>query len=360
MPWSLIIAIGALVLAVVLVIARRKPATVAVRRARRAPPTETSTATTRRRAKVDVGEAEEEEVDPTRMGKVPSLARAQDDEDARAGQYEQEEEEVPEDAEIEFGDESDEQTGPNKLILVTAVARTDVGKHRANNEDSYLCMLEEPLFVVADGMGGYAGGERASAIAVEVIKDAFEKRTFPGLKRRTRYRRANELVRAIELANEAIVGEARRVTENRDMGTTLVATRFAPSKRRVYVASVGDSRVYRVRDRLITQLTVDHTLASEAGVKGKMGAQLSRAVGVSSRVKVDVFVEEARPNDHYLLCSDGLTKMIGDDVIAESMLADDLGAAAKSLVAEANARGGHDNITVILIRVDDIRRSSQR
>ena len=301
-----------------------------------------------------LGEAEADD-EVTKMGKVPSIARAEQDAAPKADVAEDEDEEVADVDDNDFTDDSDEHTGPRALILVTAVARTDVGKHRTNNEDNLLVLPEEPLFVVADGMGGYAGGEVASKMAVDVIGQAFTARTFPGMRRRTRYRRANELLRAIELANAAVLEKARASSEHKDMGTTIAATRFSPSKRRVYVANVGDSRVCRVRDRALTQLTTDHTLAVEAGVKGSMGAQLSRAVGVIARVKPDVRVEDAFPGDYYLICSDGLTKMVSDDQIRDEILAhgSDLEKSAQELIAKANSAGGRDNVTVILIRVDE-------
>jgi PPM family protein phosphatase len=299
----------------------------------------------------DFGETDEE---VTVMVKVPSVARAEED---VAPSVEEEDDEPPPEStrSAEYGDDSDEHTGPRALILVTAVAHTDVGRERKNNEDNLLVMPDEPLFVVADGMGGYEGGEVASKIAVDVIGKAFADQSFPGMRRRTRHRRANEVLRAIELANAAVLREARASTQHKDMGTTIAAARFSPSKRRVYVANVGDSRVLRVRDGALTQLTIDHTLAVEAGVKGKLGSQLSRAVGVTARVQSDIRVDDAFAGDFYLVCSDGLTKMLSDDAIRDVVLAHakDLERAAKSLVEKANAAGGRDNITVILIRVDE-------
>jgi len=245
----------------------------------------------------------------------------------------------------------DDLTGMRRLILVNAVARTDTGLLRKENEDCYLALEDYGVFVVCDGMGGHAGGEIASSLAVETIADCFRKQSFPGVRKVTKYRRANELVRGLELANEQIRVTADANEELHDMGTTCVAARFSPGKERVYISSAGDSRVYRVRKGAIEQMTKDHTLASEVGAKGALGAQLTRALGIAASVRPDIRVEEALPGDYYLLCSDGLTKMLSDAEIRDCVLGNDIALAAKLLVASANDRGGRDNVTVILVNV---------
>lgn len=253
---------------------------------------------------------------------------------------------------IEPAADDDDPTGPQALILVTAVGRTDAGRRRKHNEDSYLVMQEHNLFVIADGMGGYAAGEVASQLAVDVIGEAFRTKTFTGDPDATRPRRGDELVRAIQMANMAILTQARANEAQHGMGTTLVSCRFSPNKQRVYIAHVGDSRCYRIRDNAIKQLTQDHTLGA-AGITGPAAAKLSRAVGIQDTVEVDLEIVAPKPHDHYILCSDGLSKMVPDEMIKELILAQpDLDAAVAKLIEVANDRGGRDNISVILVRVD--------
>lgn len=299
----------------------------------------------------DLSDVDAEDI--TVMDRLPSLGRSTEEDD-------REPDDLPPEELPESTDESSEHTGPLPLILVTAVARTDVGRARGHNEDNYLDLPEHSVFAVADGMGGYAGGEVASRVAVEIIEKAFTKGEFPGTRRYTRFRRANELVRAIELANEGVLAQALEKDHLKDMGTTVVAVRFSESRQRVYVANVGDSRCYRLRDGNLSQITRDHTLAVEGGIPGPLGQQLSRAVGIRRRVRVDVDIDEARPGDYYLLCSDGLNKMLNDEQIKNRILlqAHDIEGAAASLVASANERGGRDNITVVLVRVDAADRAS--
>ena len=250
-----------------------------------------------------------------------------------------------------LGLEDDDPTGPQALILVTAIGRTDAGRRRKHNEDSYLTMPEQSLFVIADGMGGYAAGEVASQLAVDVIAEAFRTKTFVGDPDASRPRRGDELVRAIGMANLAILTQARANETQQGMGTTLVSCRFSPNKQRVYIAHVGDSRCYRIRDKQIKQLTEDHTLGA-AGITGPAAAKLSRAVGIQDTVEVDLEIDAPRDDDHYILCSDGLSKMVPDEMIKDLVLSErDLDKGIAKLIETANERGGRDNISVILIRV---------
>jgi serine/threonine protein phosphatase PrpC len=137
------------------------------------------------------------------------------------------------------------------------------------------------------------------------------------------------------------------------MGTTVVAAYFSANNQRVCIAHVGDSRCYRLRERSLTQLTTDHTLGA-AGIQGKTSGVLSRALGIEPNVEVDLKIESPVPGDTYLLCSDGLSRMVAAEEI-ESTLATtpDLEQAVKTLTDLANRGGGRDNITIILVRVDD-------
>lgn len=250
--------------------------------------------------------------------------------------------------------EEDEPTGPQPRILVTAVGQTDAGRRRKHNEDAYLVLQAHSLFAIADGMGGYAAGEVASQMAIDVITASFETGHFGGSPIAGLPRRGDELVRAIQTANSSILKQARANEAQAGMGTTLVAARFSPNRKRVYIAHVGDSRLYRLRGDELSQLTMDHTLGA-MGIQGPSANKLSRAVGVFDEVEVDLNVDEPHSGDYYLLCSDGLSKMVPEEDIAKIIQStgDDLDAAVRHLITAANERGGKDNVSVILIRVDE-------
>jgi protein phosphatase len=255
-------------------------------------------------------------------------------------------------------EEEEEPTGPMALILVTAVGRTDPGLKRKHNEDAYTILEDHHLFVIADGMGRHAAGEVASQLCVDAITEAFQKSDFAHEPDRTLPRRGNRIRSAILLANERIYLAAQENDSYAGMGTTVVSAYFSPNNQRVYIAHVGDSRCYRCRDGKLTQITTDHTLGA-AGIQGKSAAVLSRAVGVEENVEVDVAMESPLPGDIYLLCSDGLSRMVNNDEILTTLTSTaDLEAATKKLVDMANERGGRDNITIILVRVDDAKRPS--
>jgi serine/threonine protein phosphatase PrpC len=239
------------------------------------------------------------------------------------------------------------------MILVEAVGRTHPGRRRQHNEDAFLELPEKSLYVIADGMGGYAAGEVASQLAVDVIAKAYESDHFEGERDRSLPRRGDELVRAIRMANLAILEQARANEEQAGMGTTIVAARFSPNRQKVYISHVGDSRAYRIRKGELKQMTIDHTLGT-AGIVGPSAAKLSRAVGIGEEVDVDLLTDSPLPGDLYMLCCDGLNKMLPDEMMREILLREgDIDHAASALIDAANARGGRDNITVILIRVDE-------
>lgn len=246
----------------------------------------------------------------------------------------------------------DEPTRIEALILVSAAGHTHTGQRRKKNEDSYVILDDHNLFVVADGMGGHAGGEIASKIAVDTIAAAFKASRFAGERYANVPRRGSEVALAVQMANEAIYAKAKVETDLEGMGTTVVAARFSPNKQRLYIGHVGDSRCYRLRDGELRQVTTDHTMGA-SGITGPLADRLERAVGIAPAVKVDVIIARPLPNDLYLLCSDGLSKMVEAERIREILLADknNLDKSASNLVAEANAVGGRDNITVILVQV---------
>lgn len=259
-------------------------------------------------------------------------------------------------------------------VAFDSAIATDVGKVREKNEDSSLLIEDQGLFVVADGMGGHNSGEIASQICVESIKSFFEsdsttdvlETAFEAHKTRRqegqRSRTYDEfrLWKALEAANLHIYNTAKRYPQFRDMGTTVVAVQAVGN--RAYVGWVGDSRVYRVRGARIEQLTEDHSLANEY-VKMKILRKedlprfpyknvIVRALGLSERVKVDTFYKECKKGDRYILCSDGLTDLVGDDEIKDIVLAASSSEqACQALVDTANSRGGVDNITVLVVHL---------
>ncbi len=251
-------------------------------------------------------------------------------------------------------EEEEEPTGPYALILISAVGRTDPGLKRKHNEDAYSILEDHHLFVIADGMGRHAAGEVASKLCVEAIAESFAQGTSPAwTPEGVLPKRATKLRNAILMANERIFQQSHEVEEYAGMGTTVVSCYFSPNNQRVYFAHVGDSRCYRYRGTTLLQLTKDHTLGA-AGIQGKSSSVLSRAVGVEERVEVDLNMESPLPGDVYLLCSDGLSRMVTDEEIGATLGAvKDLDACVAKLIDMANARGGRDNITTILVRVED-------
>lgn len=247
---------------------------------------------------------------------------------------------------------NDDDTGPNAMVLVDGNVKSDQGRRRPNNEDRALMVSEQFVFVVADGMGGHAAGEVASGIAVETIERAMTTNEFEGEPHNLWPRRGDELARTIEMANRAIYSAACEDDSLTGMGTTITAIRFCPERQRAYIAHVGDSRCYRIRDSKLLQLTKDHTLGAELGAKGKMATHLSRSVGIAESVEVDLMVDAPKVGDRYLVCTDGLTKMLSEQRMME-IAADgsSLEAAVERLIDEANEAGGKDNITVALIEV---------
>ncbi|MBK9263816.1 MAG: serine/threonine-protein phosphatase [Polyangiaceae bacterium] len=246
----------------------------------------------------------------------------------------------------------DEPTRTSPYFLVSAAGQTDRGKRRKFNEDSFLVLDEQGLYIVADGMGGYAGGEVASALTVELIEQAFTTQKFDGPTYNNVPRRGAEVARSIQTANKAIYEKAQTDPLLKGMGTTVIAARFMLNKQRLYLGHVGDSRCYRLRDGKLEQITTDHTMAA-LGFKGAAFAhRLHRAVGTTPGVEIDLIMGRPRPNDVYLLCTDGLSKMVNDEEL-QQLLVDmkDPQATIDSMIKLANDKGGHDNITAVLVCV---------
>jgi PPM family protein phosphatase len=239
-------------------------------------------------------------------------------------------------------------------MRLSSFAGTDVGRARSGNEDSYFC--GRTVFAVADGLGGHQGGEVASAAAVEPLA-ALDGREFADPAEA-----AEALTAAIREANAAILDRAAGDPGLWGMGTTVTAAALA-GERHLQLAHVGDSRAYLLRDGSLEQLTTDHTVVAELVRRGRLTpAQaaihpersiLTRAVGLDPRVPVDTPDPlELQDGDQVLLCSDGLTEPVDDDQIAQLLSAEpDGNTACQALIDAANAAGGPDNITVVLLRV---------
>jgi len=228
---------------------------------------------------------------------------------------------------------------------------TDTGRQRRANEDSMLA--RSPLFVVADGMGGAQAGEVASRLAVESFQRGLDD-TADAERSLAAYARA---------ANVSIHERSQANAEHAGMGTTLTAVYVGAEE--VAIAHVGDSRAYCLRDGELLRLTDDHSLVDELIRQGKLTPEeavehpqrsvITRALGPEPEVEIDTRSYRARDGDVYLLCSDGLTTMVPDALLAEILLAHSrLRDAGEALIAAANEAGGRDNITVVLLRVEEV------
>lgn len=250
-------------------------------------------------------------------------------------------------------------------LRIEVAGQTDVGRKRTHNEDNFAIMPEFGLYVVADGMGGHASGEIASRMAVETLQEFFEstgsdpERTWPYKMDRSRGYEENRLITGIKLCNLRIFESAQKNPKQRGMGTTLVSL-FAVEDG-VYVAHVGDSRVYRIRAGQLEQLTEDHSLLNDYKKMKRLTEEeiknfphknvIVRALGMKDTVKVDTRLEEPRAGDMMLLCTDGLCGPMSDEeILAVVNSATDLPSAVSELIAGANAAGGPDNITCVIAR----------
>lgn len=255
------------------------------------------------------------------------------------------------------------------MIRATGCGLTDVGLARSHNEDCFEIDQEHALFVVADGMGGHSHGEVASRVAVEAIR-AFiddaddEEATLPFNYDPQLKPHSNVLRAAIRLAHDQVMSAIRQNGALFGMGTTVVGCLVREGV--AAVAHVGDSRAYRLRRGRLELLTDDHTWVNEQVVAGFLSeAQardhplknvVTRALGGESEVIVDVREIELQVGDWLLLCSDGLTTMLDDRAIERLLVRSEnetLTEACRSLVAEANGRGGLDNVTVVLVAAED-------
>jgi serine/threonine protein phosphatase PrpC len=248
-------------------------------------------------------------------------------------------------------------------------AATDVGKKREVNEDNFLVDKKLSLFVVADGMGGHASGEVASHLAVHEFRNAVD----AGRDTVEKYAKGEATVRpqdvltlleaAVQTAGHTIYQKGQAEPEKRGMGTTTSALLIAGD--RGFIAHVGDSRIYMVRAGQVVQLTEDHSLVNELIRRGRLTREgldsspykayknaVTRAVGVYETVQGDTIDFEILPGDQFLLCSDGLHSYLDDQKIIDLLTSEDIVDVPKKLIDFANAGGGHDNITAVVVRVD--------
>jgi protein phosphatase len=250
-------------------------------------------------------------------------------------------------------------------LAIRSFGLSDVGRRRKNNEDSFLCDDSIGLFVVADGMGGHAAGEVASSEAVDTVH-GMVKRDLANIGDRSRPLDEDQLRIARRLLESAIqaatymVHALSEVEQGRaGMGTTISATLFVADV--LITGQVGDSRIYQVREQQAYQLTEDHTLVRWQVKQGLLTPEeakvsphrnvITRSVGGRDYVEVDIAVVPLKSGDRYLLCSDGLHGYLQDEEIPD-LVALGGNSAVAAFIDLANRRGGHDNITAVLVEVD--------
>lgn len=250
-------------------------------------------------------------------------------------------------------------------MRIEIAGQTDVGRKRAHNEDNFAILGEFGLYIVADGMGGHASGEVASQMAIDTMREFFAStqddpdKTWPYKMDRTKGYEENRLVTGIKLSNLRIFESARHNPQQRGMGTTIVS--LFVTQQGVYLAHVGDSRIYRLREGRLDQLTEDHSLLNDYKKMKHLTEEeianfphknvIVRALGMKETVKVDTRFEEPRLGDVMVLCSDGLAGPVSDEEIRSIVLAaPDLKTASQRLIDRANENGGPDNVTCVLAR----------
>ncbi|WP_338216396.1 Stp1/IreP family PP2C-type Ser/Thr phosphatase [Lacticaseibacillus salsurivasis] len=237
--------------------------------------------------------------------------------------------------------------------------RTDIGRKRPNNQDYvglFANLAGSTLAIVADGMGGHQGGDVASEMAVSHLGYAFESTSTTDVETIVRW-----LIFELQQENDVILEKAKRYADLMGMGTTLVAVIISGS--RFVVANIGDSRAYLYRGGHLLQITEDHSLVNELVKTGELTPEeaqrfpqrnvITRSLGVSEDVDADVTIYDMEYDDYLLLCSDGLTNQVSDEEIAKVIASPTpIGEKAEQLIAMANAAGGPDNISALIIHQD--------
>jgi protein phosphatase len=228
-----------------------------------------------------------------------------------------------------------------------AAALTDPGLTRTGNEDAFL--FQEPLFAVADGMGGHSAGEIASRVAVQELLQSAPRAADP-----------KALGRAVRAANRAVIESAGKSRTRTGMGTTLTAAMV--DGRHIAIAHVGDSRAYLLHAGRLERITEDHSMVADLVRQGSITEEdarfhpqrsvITRALGSDPEMVADIYEATASPGDRLLLCTDGLSGMMTDDFIADILIGEpDPGEAATRLIEAANRAGGYDNITVVVVDI---------
>lgn len=250
-------------------------------------------------------------------------------------------------------------------VAVSIGAKTDLGRVRENNEDKFEFFRPEDedtlarkgsFYAVADGMGGHSAGQIASELALKTAIRSYYADSSPVVE--------ESLRSALQQANALIFDAARAIVERNGMGTTMTALVIRGDE--AFIAQVGDSRCYRLRGGSIRQITEDHSWVAEQVKRGALTEEeaeispfrnvITRSLGNAPNVDVDVFVEELKAGDQFLLCSDGLSGLVGADEMLAAMQDASPSQAAWDLVDLALERGGYDNATVLIVAVRDITR----
>ena len=252
-------------------------------------------------------------------------------------------------------------------LAVHAAGRTDIGLVRKNNEDNFGYDVRDGIFVVCDGMGGQQAGELASQIGVDTVLEYFRRKasntanpvngtSFAGVSER-----AADLGNAIQLANSAIHESAAKDPNRSGMGSTIVAV--AVENNQFSIAHVGDSRIYLIRGGMVAQLTNDHSLVMEQVRRGLMTMEeaenskfqnvIVRALGTEDTVEPDLADHELNSADVILLCSDGMSRYVKEEKMAQVVNQESLEQACTDLVEAAKAGGSDDNITCVVLRAAD-------
>ena len=237
-------------------------------------------------------------------------------------------------------------------------AKSDIGKVRSMNQDSFsipVDNVELKLYILADGMGGYKGGEIASRVAVTAT-EKYIKEKFYLLEKRDKKSIMKVIEDAIEFANTAIYEESEQDEELQDMGTTIEVCLIYKNK--VYIGHIGDSRIYQIRNNIMERVTTDHSYVEKLVRDGEITREesythpkknlLIKALGTDEKAEPDLLDISIQKDDVLLICSDGLTNMIKEDRILE-IVNENIETAIDNLIEEANENGGLDNITVIII-----------
>ncbi len=236
------------------------------------------------------------------------------------------------------------------ITTMRVCQRTHQGLVRSSNQDTLL--VDQGIYGVADGMGGHNGGETASRVTAQVVKNALQGKQPD----------ERALQTAVDAANRRVFDMARHDSSLSGMGTTL--TFLCEAKDKVMLCHVGDSRAYLLRDGQLTQVTSDHSLVAELLEKNMISPEaarthpyrnvITRAVGVDPIVDADILHHDTKPGDLWLICSDGLTNMVSDDIICTVLTESEEEEACDKLLALALENGGTDNITFVLCKVTEV------